>query len=249
MQRRDFVTGITAGVVGSAAGVFAGRKWRNVEDRPEHSRLSFSQQGEDIILYHAVHDLFSVDSPTYVDVGAAHPIKSNNTYLLYGTGGRGVLVEPNPMFADLLRSFRSKDVTVQAGIGFDETREADYYEIAGNPMLNTFSSEQVERLKAQGTSVERVVKMPLLNINDVIAKHLGSAPDVLSTDVEGLDFAILKTLDLKRFRPRVICTEGVAMEKDGAVSEIWQYIKAQGYILRGSTMVNSIFVDATRIEA
>jgi FkbM family methyltransferase len=251
MQRREFVTGVAAGAAGAVAGAFAARKWRSGGDMPEHSRLSFSQQGEDIILYHAIHDLFSVQNPTYVDVGAAHPIKSNNTYLLYGTGGHGVLVEPNPAFAAELRKARPKDVTVQAGIGFDDTKEADYYQIAGNPMLNTFSREQVDRLQAGKTAsvVERVVKMPLLNINDVIATHLGTAPDILSTDVEGLDFAILKTLDLKRFRPKVICTEGVPMERDGSASEIWRYLKPEGYILRGSSMVNSIFVDATRITA
>ena len=91
--------------------------------------------------------------------------------------------------------------------------------------------------------------MPLRNINDVIAEHLGAAPDVLSTDVEGLDYAILKTLDLKRFRPKVICTEGVPMEDHGGESNIWQYLKPHGFILRGSTMVNSIFVDATRIKS
>ena len=47
--------------------------------RPPDSRLSFSQQGEDIVLYHALRDTMKIPNPTYLDVGAAHPIRSNNT--------------------------------------------------------------------------------------------------------------------------------------------------------------------------
>ena len=94
--------------------------------------------------------------------------------------------------------------------------EADYYEIKGNPLLNTFSPDTVKELQKNKTEsvVERVVKMPLLNINKVIEEQLGAAPDLLSTDVEGLDYDILKTLDLSRFRPPVICAEDVGIREE-----------------------------------
>ena len=47
---------------------------------------------EDIVLYHAAKELLKLDRPTYMDVGAAYPVKGNNTYLLYTTGARGVLI-------------------------------------------------------------------------------------------------------------------------------------------------------------
>ena len=136
--------------------------------------MSFSAEGEDIVLFHALKDTMKIEKPTYMDVGAAHPKAANNTYLLYTTaGGHGVLVEPNPMFVALLRRDRPNDITVAAGIGVTETAEADYYEIKGNPMLNTFSADQVAYLQRGKTEsvVERVVKMPLLNINGVILEH------------------------------------------------------------------------------
>ena len=53
------------------------------------------------------------------------------------------------------------------------------------------------------TKLIKVVKMPLLNINRVIAEHFGGgAPDFLSIDIEGLDFAVLKTLGYSRRRGR-----------------------------------------------
>lgn len=216
---------------------------------PEHARLSFSQQGEDIVLFHVLHELLKIATPTYIDVGAAYPVRGNNTYLLYTTGARGVLVEPNPMLAAQLRSKRPDDTVVEAGIGIGAAVEADYYQIKGNAMLNTFSPEQVAHLqKGQAESVvERVVKMPLLNINRVIEQHLGRAPDLLSTDVEGLDDAIIRTLDLSRFRPAAICCETVPTMKSGRPSRTTRYLASKGYIPRGGSVYNTIYVDARRI--
>ena len=253
MNRRDFLTGLATGtVVGASAGAGGVYAWDRYGSKqpmmPEFSRLSFSQQGEDIVLFHALHDLFKLDKPTYMDVGAAHPVRSSNTYLLYGTGSRGVLVEPNPMYVKMLRDWRPGDQVVAAGIGITDMAEADYYEIKGNALLNTFSPEQVEMLKKGGTEVERVTKMPLININKVITDTLGKTPDLLSTDVEGLDTAIIRTLDLTRFRPYVICCEGVPYFVNGDQSEIWKFLVPHGYVPRGGSMVNSIFVDGKRIR-
>lgn len=247
MRRREFVTGVASGAGGALA---AGYAWnRSAGDRmPPDARISFSQQGEDIVLWHALKEVLKIANPTYMDVGAAHPTRSNNTYLLYWDMAHGVLVEPNPMFCDLLRRVRPRDVVVQAGIGAGGAAEADYYEIRGNPMLNTFSAEQVEGLKRGGQVVERVTKMPLLDINRVIEEHLGRAPDLLSTDVEGLDYAILQTVDFPRFRPAVICSEGVSMSASGGVSRIAEFLGTKGYVPRGGSMVNSIFIDAVRLR-
>ena len=260
MNRRDFLAGAVVGVVpgGAAAWGLNSARTRDraafdkeraeLPRRPPDSRLSFSQQGEDIVLSHALRDTMKIATPTYLDVGAAHPIRSNNTYLLYGTGSTGVLIEPNPAYAKLLREMRPKDKVVEAGIGVTDTEAADYYEIKGAPMLNTFSSEQAEYLKKTGKEVERVTKMPLININRVIADNLGKTPDLVSTDIEGLDYAVIKSLDLSKYRPAVICAEGVPMSEDNKPSDLVTYLTAQGYIVRGGSMVNVIFVDGRRLK-
>jgi FkbM family methyltransferase len=265
MQRREFVTTAVAGAAGIGAGkLFSDRQWRPMLEReqarsqelerqalPRDARMTFSQQGEDIVLFHVVKDLLRVDRATYIDVGAAEPVLSNNTYLLWGVGHRGVLVEPNPAFAKKLRDYRPGDKVVEAGVGVTDATEADYYEIKGNPMLNTFSPDQVKTLQ-QGKNedvVERVRKMPLININRLITEQLGKAPDVLSTDIEGLDYDIIRSLDLSRFRPGAICAETVAMSAAGANSDITKYLLAQGYVVRGGSTVNTIYVDSKRLPA
>ena len=257
INRRDFIGGA---VCGSAIAIGGGpardpitpptpSPAQPLPSLPEHARLSFSQQGEDIVLFHVFHELLKIVAPTYLDVGAAYPVRSNNTYLLYTTGARGVLVEPNPVLATQLRRHRPGDTVIEAGIGVAETAEADYYEIKGNPMLNTFSADQVARLQRNQTEsvVERVVKMPLLNINRVILEHWGQAPDLVSTDVEGLDEAIIRTLDLSRLRPGVICAEAVPMTRFGRLSRITRYLVSQGYIPRGGSMYNTIYIDRRRL--
>src|SRR5262245_51415777 len=247
MHRREFATGLITGVAGGAVAKTA---WVRGQTIPEFGRVTFSQQGEDIVLFHALHETLKIERPTYVDIGAAHPIQSNNTYLLYTTGGHGLLVEPNPVLVKLLRKFRPQDIVVQAGIGVTDTPQADYYQIKGNPMLNTFSPETVEALQKAKTEsvVERVLKMPLININRLIAENLGSAPDLLSTDVEGQDTAILETLDLNRFRPAVICVEGPFYVRPRLLFGHCEVPAAQNYIQRGGSMINSVFVDARRVE-
>ena len=128
---------------------------------------------------------------------------------------------------------------VEAGIGVTDMKEADYFEIKDNPWLNTFSPDQVKMLAARNPPivVERTRKMPLININRVIAEQLGKAPDVLSTDIEGLDYDIIKSLDLSKYRPGCICAETVAMDKNGVNAEITAYLMSQGYVVRGGSMV------------
>ena len=60
---------------------------------------------------------------------------------------------------------------------------------------------------------------------------------------------VLQALDLRTFRPGVICSEGVPMfAPDSRHSDIATYLLSQDYVLRGGSMVNSIFVDGRRLN-
>jgi len=186
---------------------------------------------------------------TYLDVGAYDPVFDSNTYALYRAGGHGVLVEPNPTKIARLEKIRPRDKTLNAGVGLSvEPTTADYYMIAGPSagLLNTFSKADAEELqrKSPGARViEKVLKMPLLNINAIIQQHLSGAPNFLSIDTEVMDLDILRTLDFDRFRPDVICVETLAVGGDAVNIEILSLLEAKRYSARGATFVNTIFVD------
>lgn len=239
LLRRDFLFGTAAGVA-ATLGVNLARADAFQEGQTE----SYAQGGEDLIVA-AILDHLKLDQPTYMDVGAFLPVFSNNTYLLYKRGGRGVLIEPNVDCIGQLKGKRPGDITLNIGVGIDDTAAADYY-VMSLMQWNTFDKDEAEKRvrETEGkVKIERVVKMPLVNINRVIAEHMGGkAPDYLSIDVEGLDYAILKTLDFAKHRPKVICTETLVTSTMKLKEETAAFLDSKGYMLRGQTFANSIFV-------
>jgi len=247
-ERRSFLLGALGGVaVGGAAGLgtsFVSRAGRYAHPLLEFGTLSYAQQGEDLILRN-IFMFLETKTPTYIDIGAHDPIFSNNTYTFYRSGSRGVLVEPNPALTPLLRKSRPEDVVLEIGIGANAgDEEANYYLIDGDGQLNTFSEEEVRKLKAQGGDriVKGVIKRTLVNINKVLEKYFSArAPDLFSTDTEGYDLTILRTLDFDRFRPKVFCVETLTGYEVN--QPIMDLMRSKDYAPRGGTFVNTIFVD------
>ena len=257
-DRRNVLLGILGGLlVGAVAGIAVGSIPRHASTGSTGAwqwifepsgQVSYAQQGEDLVLRN-IFEFLGVKHPTYIDIGAFDPILSNNTYLFYRTGSQGVLIEPNPELVPKLRKARPADVVLEEGIGAKaDDEEVDYYLLDGDGQLNTFSPDQVKLLEARNHVVRGVIKRKLVSINKILAEYFpGRAPDLFSTDTEGYDFTILSTLDFTRWRPRVICVEtlqGFALE-----GEILDLMKARGYVLRGATFVNSIFVDEQVLQA
>src|SRR4051812_46243595 len=124
--RRNFIFGALAGVSAAGAATVASRVASSQSEAPPEpvpqtpeqmfGKPSFAQQGEDLAL-ESVFGFLRVAKPSYIDIGAGHPIIGNNTYKFYRQGGRGVLVEPNPKLAELLRQVRPNDTVIEAGIG------------------------------------------------------------------------------------------------------------------------------------
>jgi FkbM family methyltransferase len=203
-----------AGALYSGARAESG-KLRVVGDGAELARLSFSGRGEDWVAISAIDETgVPVGQITYLDIGAAHPMRLSNTYAAYRCGARGVLVEPDPEQARLLRRHRPGDVVINAAIAFDQRRSAELIHMSDR-VFNTFNEAIAQQIVAGSktwatipvTILDRV-KIDLIPIDEIIDRHLaGRAPHFLSVDTEGCDLAILKSLDLTRFKPTVICTE------------------------------------------
>jgi len=217
---------------------------------PDGRRLSYAQQGEDVVLQ-AVFEHLGIERPRYLDIGAFHPSISSNTFLFYVQGSRGVLVEPNPFMAALLQRARPEDTVLPVGVSVDGRTEADYYVIRERPQLNTFSREQADRYVAESGAgtLERVMKMPLRSLDDILQEHFAAAPpDLLSIDVEGLDLPLLQTLSFDRFRPPVLCVETLVYGTSERREPTLALLAEHGYEVRAGTFVNTIFVDRQRLQ-
>ncbi len=269
MHRRTFLAGAAAGASAAGlvgAGALALQQWQlgggdvlpRVTDAqsepplppPPRGRTSFSQQGEDLVMYNLLYHELGIENPSYLDIGAADPVLSSNTFLFYWAGCQGVLVEPNPTYVRKLRAVRPRDVVVPVGIGVDATEAADYFVVRNRPPLNTFSAEAAEKLRQRdgADAIERVLRIPLVPVNRIIEEHFGFAPDLLSIDIEGLDLAVLRTLDFRRHRPAVICAEAKSPGETHDGTDIARLLRSRGYVACAGSLYNTIFVDRGRLH-
>jgi FkbM family methyltransferase len=210
----------------------------------EGSRHSYAQCGEDLIIDYLFTTL-KVPRVRYLDIGAHHPTYLSNTYFFYERGASGICVEPDAALAGAFSRTRPRDICLNVGIGPNDG-VADFYQMS-TPTLNTFSREQAEKYESHGQQrIERVVPVAIHNVNRVLEEHFDSAPELLSLDVEGLDMAILQSLDFMSHRPAVFCVETLSFTEDQSetkLQEIIDWMTGRDYMLYADTYVNSIFVD------
>jgi FkbM family methyltransferase len=217
------------------------------------AQVAYSQFGEDLIIHHYFNER-GVEHPTYLDIGANNPKFISNTFFFYRRGSRGVLVEPNPRLCKKLRTVRPRDRVLEVGIGFEAQSEADFFVFSRQADgLSTFSKNdamhwQTVGMKGHGKIfIEKTIRVPLVPINDVIGAnfHNGTVPNLLSLDIEGLDLAVLQSLDFERFAPEVVCVETLAYDdkQNGYKREdILQFMGEKNYAVHADTYVNTIFV-------
>ncbi len=208
-------------------------------------RVSYSQCGEDMIVRY-VFDMLRIPAPTYLDIGAHHPSRLNNTLVFYQSGSRGVNIEPDPLLLADFHKERPRDINLNVGIARDKG-ELDFY-VMSSRTLNTFSAVDAHAAVSEGkTRIEKVIKVPVVSVNEVLSNNFTDRSlDFLSLDVEGLDLMILESFDFSRWRPKVICVETITYSehhKGRKIPEIDQVLSGNGYFMYADTYINTIYVD------
>lgn len=210
-------------------------------------KTSYSQCGEDLIV-RCIFDFLKIPSPTYLDIGAHHPILLSNTCLFYNQGAHGINIEPDPVLFEAFQKQRSRDTNFNIGIA-DHEGELPFY-VMSAPALNTFSEAEAQAVVAQGRfKIERVIPVKVRPINLVLEEALADLTlDFLSIDAEGMDFKILSSMDFTRWRPRVVCVETITYSeanKGQKIPKIAGLLHELGYEAYADTHINTIFVDGT----
>lgn len=212
---------------------------------PPAVTASFSQAGEDICIDFLLQQL-KITKPSYLELGVCNPITGSNTYLFYTRGATGVLVEADKSQISTIKKQRPNDKVVNAGVSSAGESEADFYvfELQG---YNTFLKEEaIHREKNSPYKIIRVDKVKLENINSIIAGNFKSYPNLLSIDIEGLDYEVLKSLDYNKYPIPIICAETCTYSethikpKNKLIAEL---MLSKGYMIYADTYVNTIFVN------
>lgn len=228
--------------------LFFQKVYNKLIDRAYFSqKISYAQSGEDVILDFLFTWVLKIDKPNYVDIGAHHPHALSNTYLFYKKGCRGVNIEPDPLLLAHIKKMRPLDININSGVGFKEEAElADFY-VMSSKELNTFSKSEAERIHAMGhVSIKEITRVELINIQTIFKKYFpANNVDLLSVDVEGLDYEILNSIDFTKYQPKVICVE-TSIYNGGSIllkrTETIDLLLAKGYKVYADTCINTIFV-------
>lgn len=203
-------------------------------------RKSYAQMGEDLIIENNLNGFkLKGGSITYLEVGTNHPCDSNNTFLFYEQGSRGVLVEPDEYFWQSIEEKRPEDVLIKACVA-DYDSDGENFHIMTARSLNTLdrkSADEYCQQKHMGKQkIERIIKTPVINVNKILSKYFNKWPNVISIDTEGVDYSIIKAIDWETFRAELVCVEVTSDKK-----EITEFMRSKRYNIFGDNRLNMIF--------
>lgn len=193
-----------------------------------HGRVSFSQEGEDMVLRRIFADR---RRGLYVDIGAHHPMRFSNTYHFYRRGWSGVNIDASPGSMGRFRLLRRRDTNLELAIGSE--RGARTFHMYSEPAFNGFAGASPETIVPESVQLLRAVDVEVHPLRDVLCEHVPpeSTIDFMSIDVEGHELSVLQTGDWSRHRPRVLVVEILHFRpQDLTGSEIVRFLEEHDYL-------------------
>jgi FkbM family methyltransferase len=140
------------------------------------------------------------------------------------------------------RRVRSRDVNLEAAVAATKT-ELTFY-LFNESALNTFD-RQLAMQRASRHRLIREVKITTVPLKKLLDEYLPTkAPiDVLTVDVEGFDYDVLRSNDWDRYRPEYIIAEclGAASIEEANAQTASRFLMDQGYTMIAKTMNSAIF--------
>jgi len=186
---------------------------------------SYSQFGEDII----INKYFKSFIGTYVDIGCYHPIKYSNTALFYKKGWNGTNIDLNQTSINLFNFSRLRDKNILACLSNKE-EWVDVYLDNEFSALNSTNKENIKNFKIKNFKKNRIK-------TKIFPKIIKKKFDFLNIDCEGNDYKILKTINLQKYKPKLICVE---VSKESKKS-IYNYLNSNNYEILAVRSLSHIF--------
>ena len=167
-----------------------------------HYFKSYSQGGVDLL----VNRFFkNQDVGIYLDVGAYHPIKWSNTYLLHKKGWKGINIDLDEHSIEMFKYFRTNDHSRQIAIS-DYEGHIDLYRYHERSAVQTVSSDAAKRMDSDIVN-KIVVKCDTLNNIIEDSPFKDKKIDFLTIDIEGHELEALQNFNFKKFEPKLVVIE------------------------------------------
>jgi FkbM family methyltransferase len=175
--------------------------------RPQKTFVSYSINYEDVLLRRLFADRLD---GFFIDIGAQHPQLDNDLFGLYELGWRGINVEPNPTYFQLLQKVRGRDRNLQIVLSDVSGELITFFEVEGSG-LSTCDEQQAMACAAQGYGIKRHM-LRTSTLRDVLKQESPPKIDILKIDVEGFEEKVLAGNDWDSYRPSIIIVESTYPE-------------------------------------
>ena len=169
----------------------------------KYSKKSFSISSVDLI----IGRLFSnFNCGIYLDIGCNHPIKYNNTYLLYKKGWKGINVDLDSESIKQFNLMRKNDHNVNVLVTSKDNEEKDLYFYHKRSAINTISKVLAEKRE---NKPKKIKKLKGVSINTIIndSPFQNKKINLLSIDIENYEFEALKEFNFAKYNIDVIVSE------------------------------------------
>ena len=203
------------------------------------SFTSYGGSGEDIFISKF---FLNLKKGFYVDVGALHPINGSLTYLLYQKGWNGINIDMMQENLKLFNIFRKRDINLDVAVSSSKgSIKAYLFEVGSGVNTNQLKIAKKWRNKFNRNFMIREVKKNTLN-NILIDNKVVKNFEFLNIDVEGHEFDVLKGLNLKKYRPKLISIEiHVLKTKEIFRTNVFKYLSKNNYELVSQYKQTSFF--------
>jgi FkbM family methyltransferase len=165
----------------------------------------------------------------FVDVGANHYRDTSKTYYLESKlGWSGIAIEPQRQFAADYERYRPRTKFLPFFVSDVSNETAKLYVTHRTSTVASSNRAFVE----QFGDLDEVRDVPTITLTDLLQAENVKQVDFLSMDIELHEPQALKGFDIQRFRPSLVCIEGLLPVRQ----EILDYFARNGYVLVGKYM-------------
>ncbi len=186
--------------------------------------MSYSQNDEEKQIIAYVDACVGPEPRRFLDVGAFHPKTFSNTRALVERGWGGTYVEPAPInFASFLAEYRDEPrfTLIHAALAAD-SKLVELHDSFGDALSST-EPAHVARWTAAGVKFRPFLTKTVTW--DEILDATGCDYTVLSLDVEGMSYELLRLLPL----PRLAGLRLIVVEHDAKIEEAVAHVEPHGF--------------------
>lgn len=178
----------------------------------KYTKKSYSISNVDLI----IDRMFSkITNGIYIDVGCNHPIKFNNTYLLYKRGWKGINIDLDKKSISEFNLLRSKDYNLRALISDEDDKEKEIFFYHERSAINTVSKNLITHRKTKIEDI-KIIKEKTTTLNKVIdnSPFRNQKINLMSIDIEDHEYEALKNFDFNKYAIDCIVAECHDLEQE-----------------------------------